>query len=101
MIKLKPTAGTGNKILNNWTYFKYSLRETYDNKEGVTYIFDVSFGNQNGHMTVVVKNGVISEDTLLLLNDFDKTLGAYNDTTDFSGGLYAVGRSMLNEIGEM
>lgn len=101
VLKLKSTAGTGSKILSNWSSFKFELRERYDNEDSVSYIFDVSFNNQSGHMTVVVKDGIISQDTLLLLSDFDKTLAAYNDTSNFTDGLYEVGKKMLNKIGEI
>lgn len=101
MLKLKSNAGTGNKILKNWEFFKYSLKEEFKTQESISYIFDVKFGNQKGRMAVVIKNGIITEDTFLLLEGFEKTLGAYNDTVDFSSGLYAVGRKMLNEIGKI
>ena len=52
-------------------------------------------------MTVVVKEGSISQDTLVLLNDFNKTIFVYNDTANFTGGIYEVGKMMLNKIGEI
>lgn len=98
MTKLRDSAGCGNKILENWEYFKYELKEQTSLSDGTSYSFDVSFGNQNGYMSVVIKKDLVSQDTLLQLDGFDRPLGAYNDTVGFTDGLYEVGKRMIETL---
>ena len=98
-IKLTGSAGTGEQILENWEIFHYQLDEDeykYNCELGCAnkVPFNIRFGGQEGYMVIGIENKRISESTIIDCG-FDRPLGAYNDTTDFNGGLYKVAEKML------
>ncbi|MGE5678980.1 MAG: hypothetical protein ACM3ZR_13070 [Pseudomonadota bacterium] len=91
---------TGEKILQNINLFRYS----FENKEKSTarkesiYKFNWSYGDQNGYINIMHKNGKISNSSLIDTNTkskhkFDRPLGLYNDSS-----LFRVFQMMLNSI---
>ncbi|KNY30491.1 hypothetical protein [Pseudobacteroides cellulosolvens] len=96
-IKLSGSAGTGNTILNNWQLFKFKHNKTTLTEDGYIYNFDVEFNNHKGYMVIVVSNGQVDESTTIDC-EFDRPLGAYNDTPKFDDGLYVVAEKMLKVL---
>ena len=92
---LNGSAGTGDKIAKNLSLFTYNLTES----SADFYRFRWSFGGQFGQIAITVKDGKMSNSSLIDTDDssphkFDRPLGIYNDTT-----LVPVFTSMLNSVG--
>lgn len=102
-VKLTGNAGTGERILKNWNLFSFEFDNqsyTRNSQDGFEnhYPYKIKFGDQIGHMNIIVEDKKISSSTVIDC-DFEKPLGAYNDTTNFNDGLYEVARRMLRESG--
>lgn len=96
---LTDSAQTGAKISKNIKLFSYSLTETIPGDNGyVIYRFAWDFDGQAGHISIGVKDGKISNSSLIdtdpgSSHPFGRPLGLYND-----GSLAQVFRQMLASI---
>ncbi|MFS0817072.1 hypothetical protein ABC382_08830 [Lysinibacillus sp. 1P01SD] len=77
MKSLNGSAGTGEKILDNWRLFKYKFND--ERSEGNFYSYEVSFGRQLGYLNYEVNNDDI-ENVNLYLDGFPKPLSQNNDS---------------------
>lgn len=104
MMRLTGNAGTGKKILANWSIFKYQfMNESILN--GIYYFnFSYSFGSTKGTFVVCLKQNdnkewFIDINTTLNSTSFPKSLGAYNDCLDDSDGLFKLGYILIQKHG--
>ena len=91
--KLSGSSGTGKKILENLNCFQYTLKCTEEIENGKRYEFDVSFENKEGYFNIIVKDGQISEDTIMDIH-FKRPLGAYNDKS-----LIKLAEKLISKLG--
>lgn len=77
MKSLNGSSGTGDKIMDNWSLFKYRFND--ERSEGNFYSYEVSFGKQLGYLNFEINNNDI-ENVNLYLEGFSKTLSQNNDS---------------------
>lgn len=91
---------TGERILQNISLFRYSFesKEKSTGRRENIYKFNWSYGDQNGYISIMHKNGRISNSSSIdtskkSKHKFEKPLGLYNDSS-----LFRVFQMMLNSI---
>lgn len=93
---LNGSAGTGDKIMNNFEDFKYELNKKEGSKD--FFSFNWQFNEQIGYVSIRYKDNKISNGSIIGTEEsskhkFDRPLGLYNDDT-----LFKVFKEMMNSI---
>ena len=96
---LSGSSKTGKKIIDNLELFFYNLTNQENKGDSVIYQFDWDFDGQNGYIFIEVKDGKISNSSLINTSKntchcFDRPLGLYNDPS-----LEIVFTIMLADVG--
>lgn len=82
--RLNGGTGTGQKIIENFNLFSFSLNEDKTNRNEGFYSFVWAFGNQHGYVSITIKDTKISNGSLIDTDSdspysFKRPLGIYND----------------------
>ena len=96
---LNGSSKTGKKIIDNIKLFSYIKTEYENSDDSELYKFEWNFDGQEGYINIIVKEGRISNSSLMNTNNntsrsFSRPLGLYNDSS-----LETIFTNMLESVG--